>query len=335
MVLMLLWSVKMLSKNKFIVMNDTSTDYLETSKNSSSPLTDEVDELMGELEDLRISSETFKMKSLTVKNTLDDFFDTSLSEDTNTENDLDMLLLDDDDDDSDYDSDSNYEFIEGDKPITRKDKPIIKRDKLHTKIDKPDTLEKVGCMPCNVIIHKVPSNVEYKRKVLAEMIKERMHMLDVMNFKLFELMDETSISEKQNEFNILCSANQIKSNSRAMKRISRIYAVNIVMKNIRDVFGDRPCFRDISYDLISELGHNNNSITHYYDTVLKETMRVIWILQKEITVIQRLIQVNVRKYERVDEKDIKALDQAYAKIDRTVEYTRRIIIKLPYIIERM
>ena len=68
------------------------------------------------------------------------------------------------DDDNDYDSDSDYEFIEGDKPIT-------KRDKLHTKIDKPDTLEKVECMPCNVIIREVLSNVEYKRKVVAEMIK--------------------------------------------------------------------------------------------------------------------------------------------------------------------
>ena len=64
-------------------------------------------------------------------------------------------------------------------------------------------------------------------------------------------------------------------------------------------------------------------------------MRVIWIVQKETAVIQRLIQVNARQYWGVDEKDIKALDQTYAKIDRTVEYTRRIIIKLPYIIERM
>ena len=190
-------------------------------------------------------------------------------------------------------------------------------------------------MSGNVIICEVTSNVEYKRKVLAEMIQERMYMLDLMNFKLCELMDKISISEKKNEFKRLCSANQIKSKSREMNRISQIYAVNIVIKNIRDVFENRPCFRDISYDLIRELGHNNNSVTHSYDTTLKEKMRVIWILQKEITVIQRLIQVNVRKYERVDEKDIKALDQAYAKIDRTVEYTRRIIIKLPYIIERM
>ena len=42
-------------------------------------------------------------------------------------------------------------------------------------------------------------------------------------------------------------------------------------------------------------------------------MRVIWILQKETAVIQRLIQVNARQYWGVDEKDIKALDQAYAK----------------------
>ena len=244
---------------------------------------------------------------------------------------------DDSDYDSDYDSDSDsdYEFIEGDKPITKRDKPIIKSDKLHTKIDKPDTLEKVECMPCNVIIREVASNAEYKRKVLAEVIKERIYMLDVMNFKLCELMDEISISESKNEFKRLCSANQIKSKSREMNRISQIYAVNVVMKNIRDVLGKRPCFRDISYDLIRELGHNINSVIYYYDTELKGKMRVIWILQKETAIIQRLIQVNAREYQGVDEKDIRALDQAYAKIDRTVEYARRIIIKLPYIIERM
>ena len=120
------------------------------------------------------------------------------------------------DDDSDYDSDRDYEFIEGEKPIIKRDKPIIKRDKLHTKIDKPDTLEKVECMPCNVIIREVPSNVGYKRKVVAEMIKERMYMLDIMNFKMYELMDEISISEKKNEFKRLCSVNQIKSKSREM-----------------------------------------------------------------------------------------------------------------------
>ena len=107
------------------------------------------------------------------------------------------------------------------------------------------------------------------------------------------------------------------------------------MKNIRDVFGNRPCFGDISYDLIRELGHNINSVTCYYDTDLKGKMRVIWIIQKEIAVIQRQIQVNAREYWGEDEKDIKDLDQAYAKIDRTVEFTRRIIIKLPYIIEKM
>ena len=52
-------------------------------------------------------------------------------------------------------------------------------------------------MPGNVIICEVTSNVEYKRKVLAEMIQERMYMLDLMNFKLCELMDKISISEKK------------------------------------------------------------------------------------------------------------------------------------------
>ena len=79
-----------------------------------------------------------------------------------------------------------------------------------------------------------------------------------------------------------------------MNRISQIYAVNVVMKNIRDVLGNRPSLRDTSYDLIRELGHNINSVTYYYDTELKGKMRVIWIVQKETAVIQRLIQVNAR-----------------------------------------
>ena len=286
-----------------------------------------------ESQELRSNEETciLKIKSNKSSSDLDVDLDVPLFKSIKSSGD------DDSDYDSDYDSDSDsdYEFIEGYKPNTKRDKPIIKKDKLHTKIDKPDTLEKIEGMPCNIIIREVASNVEYKRKVLAEMIRERMYMLDVMNFKLCELMDEISISESKNEFKRLCSANQIKSKSREMNRISQIYAVNVVMKNIRDVLGNRPCLKDTSYDLIRKLGHNINSVTYYYDTKLKGKMRVIWILQKETAVIQRLIQVNAREYWGVGEKDIKALDQAYAKIDRTVEYTRRIIIKLPYIIERM
>ena len=85
------------------------------------------------------------------------------------------------------------------------------------------------------------------REVLLKMIKERKTMFDNMIFQLYELLEEINISEKRKEFKILCREKKIKSKSTEMKRIGNIYALNIIMKNLRDLFGNRPCFRDVSY----------------------------------------------------------------------------------------
>ena len=57
-----------------------------------------------------------------------------------------------------------------------------------------------------------------------------------MIFQLYELLEEISISEKRKEFKILCHEKKIKSKSTQMKRIGNIYALNIIMKNLRDFF---------------------------------------------------------------------------------------------------
>ena len=56
----------------------------------------------------------------------------------------------------------------------------------------------------------------------------------------------------------------------------------------------------------------------------------------EIDLIINLIYDNAKEFWRVDEKkDIKALDQAFTKIDWITGYTRRIITEIPNIIERV
>ena len=153
----------------------------------------------------------------------------------------------DDNNDSNHNNDDNNDSDDDDDEFIKKDKQIIKRDKQIIKRDKPDRSDNVEYMPCNVIIREVPSIDEYKREVLLKMIKERKNMFDNMIFQLYELLEEINISEKRKEFKILCRENKIKSKSTEMKRIGNIYALNIIMKNLRDLFGNRPCFRDVSY----------------------------------------------------------------------------------------
>ena len=189
-------------------------------------------------------------------------------------------------------------------------------------------------MPCNVIIREVPSIDEYKREVLLKMIKERKNMFDNMIFQLHELLEEINISEKRKEFKILCRENKIKSKSTEMKRIGNIYALNIIMKNVRDLFGNRPCFRDISYTRIKKLGNNDKNAIEYYNIKIAYKNGVILLVVMEIDLIMKSKYDNAKEFWRVNEiKDIKALDQAFTKIDWIIGYTRRIISEIPNIIE--
>ena len=60
---------------------------------------------------------------------------------------------------------------------------------------------------------------------------------------------------------------------------------------------------------------------------------------KEIKLVKRIIEVNVDKYffmlEELDKMDICELDQVCVDISRAVVYIRKIIIKIPCIIDKM
>ena len=54
--------------------------------------------------------------------------------------------------------------------------------------------------------------------------------------------------------------------------------------------------------------------------------------------VRKLIETNIHKYERIienaGEMDINSLDQVCADIDKTVGYIRKIICKIPSILEK-
>ena len=63
---------------------------------------------------------------------------------------------------------------------------------------------------------------------------------------------------------------------------------------------------------------------------------VILLVVMEIDLIINLIYDNAKEFWRKKKKkDIKALDQAFTKIDWITGYTRRIITEIPNIIERV
>ena len=76
-------------------------------------------------------------------------------------------------------------------------------------------------------------------------------------------------------------------------------------------------------------------------TILAEQIEkrmLVEIAYKEIKLIRRLIETNMHKYEIIIEKagemDIYSLDQACTDTDRTVGYIRKIMCKIPSIVEK-
>ena len=76
----------------------------------------------------------------------------------------------------------------------------------------------------------------------------------------------------------------------------------------------------------------------YYKIVTLEKEMLIKTAREEIEIVRRLIVSNVHKYRNIvkgaGEIDIYALDQACADIDKTIGYIRKIIIKIPSIVEK-
>ena len=130
--------------------------------------------------------------------------------------------------------------------IKKKDnKPDIKK-----KDNKPDTSKNNNENRANNRIKYEIQDIAKYRKVLIKMIKERMNMLDLMQFRLAESIEDTNIYENMNKFDRLCHASRINIIPEYKETISGIYAVNVALECLHDSIGNRIWPKGISYTFI-------------------------------------------------------------------------------------
>ena len=231
-----------------------------------------------------------------------------------------------------------------DKPDTKKkdDKPDTKKKDNKPdnkkKDNKPDTSKNnIENMASNRIKYEIQDIAKY-RKVLIEMIDDRINILDLINLRLVESIADIDVSENMRKFRISCIVNQvlIEFMDWYMLPISRIYAVNGALECLRNGVGNGIWPKGVSYNVITII--NESSAENYYEIITHEKKMLIKAAHEEIEMVRRLVEDNIHKYENiingVEEMDIYALDQACADIDKTIGYIRKIIIMIPSITEK-
>ena len=153
----------------------------------------------------------------------------------------------------------------GNKPDTKKkdNKPDTKK-----KDNKPDTSKSnIENRVSNRIKYKIQDFAKY-RKVLIEMIDERVNMLDLTNLWLAESISNIDIDENVKKFTRLCNANRIKTSSWNMLLIAHIYAVNVALECLRDGVENGIWPKGVSCNLITIL--NEWSVRKYYNITIYE-----------------------------------------------------------------
>ena len=150
---------------------------------------------------------------------------------------------------------------------------MINRDSACSKPDtkkrdnKPDTSK-------NNIENRVSNRIKYEiqdiakyRKVLIEMIDDRINILDLINLRLVESIADIDVSENMRKFRISCIVNQvlIEFMDWYMLPVSRIYAVNGALACLRNGVGNGIWPKGVSYNVITII--NESSAENYYEII--------------------------------------------------------------------
>ena len=121
-----------------------------------------------------------------------------------------------------------------------------------------------------------------------------------------------------------------------MSLIAEIYAVNMVLECLRNNLGNGVWPKGITYDFIACI--DEHTVKHYYKIIVLQNTMLINIVFKEVEMIRRLTETYVRVYgkmlESAEQIDTHTLDQTCANVDRNVGNIRKIIIKIPTIVDR-
>ena len=110
----------------------------------------------------------------------------------------------------------------------------------------------------------------------------------------------------------------------------------MALGGLREDVGNGIWPKGIDYDCITSIKELGSA--KYYINILHEKRTLIKIACEEIKMVRKLIETNIHKYatiiENAGEIDIYSLDQACADIDKTVGYIRKIVCKIPSIVEK-
>ena len=129
------------------------------------------------------------------------------------------------------------------------------------------------------------------------MIKGRMHILDLMNMRLAESIENRDICENMHKFNRFCCSSRIDIMSEYKMLISEVYAVNVALECLRDVVENGIWPKEINYDLISSI--NDTGVRRYHGCIVLEKGRLIEIACEEIEMVRKSIETNMHKYENI------------------------------------
>ena len=162
-------------------------------------------------------------------------------------------------------------------------------------------------------------------------------ILNKMNTNLSESLKYAYPDKNRDLFDKLCSINKLRINGFFKNFVSDMYAVNISIESLQRGMLNKLHIKYINYDPIRKK-HSDSTKTRLenaiYDTELKINIAV-----KELEMVINLISFNVKKYlvtpNNRNNKIYYELDQLCSNTDKTVGYIRRIILKIPDIVDKM
>ena len=184
---------------------------------------------------------------------------------------------------------------------------------------------------------KLDNDNDKDKKILIDILKINIMILNKMNTNLSESLKYAYPDKNRDLFDKLCSINKLRINGFFKNFVSDMYAVNISIESLQRGMLNKLHIKYINYDPIRKK-HSDSTKTRLenaiYDTELKINIAV-----KELEMVINLISFNVKKYlvtpNNRNNKIYYQLDQLCSNTNKTVRYIRRIILKIPDIVDKM
>ena len=140
-------------------------------------------------------------------------------------------------------------------------------------------------------------------------------------------------------FDGLCSSNKYYINPFFKILVSSIYALNVSIESLQKGMMNKLDIRYIDYNFIRKR-ILSRQVRNGLENNIHATELKIRIVVKEIEMINTLISANIKKYllmlndKNSDKMSYYEIDQLCSSTDKTVRYIRKIVLKIPNIIDK-